>query len=45
MTRCVKCLAETPYKEFHENDYLCAACIAKPETFPLATTPDAKEEQ
>lgn len=42
MSRCVRCLAETPPEAFFENDYLCDICAALREEFPLASTPEER---
>lgn len=44
MSRCTRCLAETPVETFVGEDFLCARCAALREDFPLASTPDAKEK-
>ena len=41
---CISCLRETPSEEYFANDHVCRECAARSEAFPLAATPEAKEE-
>jgi hypothetical protein len=39
---CVSCLFETPAAQYFANDHVCDACAARDQSYPLATTPEAK---